>query len=169
MPLSSTFSRGIMVLVSALLSVSAHAADKAAAPTHRIVVYYLHHTFRCASCNSIESLTKAAVLGGMGENSRHETKLEVPAPFPELSRDGCLSFEPVNVDEDNNKHFLADFATKGKIPVVVEFSGGKIVRHTCLDQVWELLTDNKALVAYVQAAVKDYADRLAATPTTKQE
>ena len=31
-------------------------------PDHRVVVYYLHNTFRCSSCNSIGDLTRAAVM-----------------------------------------------------------------------------------------------------------
>ena len=30
-------------------------------PDYRVVVYYLHNTFRCSSCNSIGDLTQAAV------------------------------------------------------------------------------------------------------------
>ncbi len=137
------------------------AAPTKATPSHRIQVYYLHNTFRCFSCNSIGDLTQAAVLGGVVENPATGEKSTIKPAFPKLVQQGKLSFAAVNVDDSENHHFLADFHTRSKFPVVVEIKDGKITRYKVLDKVWTLLHGPKnKFISYIQKNVSDFTKRL---------
>ena len=140
---------GILTLVSAF----ACAADQ---PGRVVTVYYLHNTWRCLSCNSIESLTRAAVLGGKGENTKVKATVEVQSPFAELVKAGGLTFQAINVDPPENQHYLADFKARAKFPVIVETVDGKVVRTKLLDEVWDRLGDSAGLVKYVQDEVQAF-------------
>ena len=133
-------------------------AKTVALPNHAIVVYYPCNTFRCDSCNAMESLTKAAVLGGQVTNDKTKTDIDVKAPYPELVKAGTLRFESINVDEAPNKQFLETYQTESKLPVIAEIKNGKPVRFTVMPKVWDLLEDDKAFVAYLQKELKGYAD-----------
>ena len=138
------------------------AADSAeTAPSHRIQVYYLHNTFRCFSCNSIGDLTQAAVLGGVVENPATGEKNTIKPAFQGLIEQGKLSFAAVNVDDSENHHFLADFHTRSKFPVVVEIKDGKIARYKVLDKVWTLLHGPQdKFISYIQKNVSDFTKGL---------
>lgn len=126
-------------------------------PDHRVVVYYLHNTFRCSSCNSIGDLTQAAVMGGEVENLYTGEKSRVKPAFQDLIDQGKLSFSLINVDEPENHHFLQNFQTSSKFPVIVEMKDGKILRYKVLHQVWKLLQEkNDLFISYVQENVKAF-------------
>jgi predicted RNA-binding protein len=135
-----------------LLAVGAMADD-----ARKITVYYLHNTWRCYSCNSIESLTRAAVFGGKGENTKFRGEIDVTCPFPEMVKAGTLVFQSVNIDLDENKHLLEDFKAKAKYPVLVETKGDKVVRSKMLGKVWDLLGNNAEFVKYVQTELRAFA------------
>ena len=130
---------------------------------HKIVVYYFCNTFRCLSCNAIESLTKAAVLGGKAENGKTKVNTDVAAPFAELIKAGTIEFKSVNIDEETNKHFLTDFNTDAKLPVIAEIKDGTVVRFKVMPNVWKLLDDDDAFIAYIQEGLKEYANSMATT------
>ena len=123
-----------------------------------IVVYYFCNTFRCPSCNSIESLTKAAVLGGEAINQKTQKKLKVNAPYPNLVKSRKIKFITINVDKKENEKYLIDFKTTAKLPVIVEMQGKKVLRYKIMNRVWKLLADNAAFVKYVQDELKEYAE-----------
>ena len=125
---------------------------------HKIVVYYLCNTFRCEACNGLESMVKAAALGGKAENGQTKVTTDVTSPYPDLVTSGKLVFKSVNVDEELNKHLLTDFDTDSKLPVIAEIKDGKVLRFKIMKNVWKLLDDDKAFIAYIQDGLKEYAD-----------
>ena len=126
-------------------------------PAHRVVVYYLHNTFRCSSCNTIGDLTQAAVLGREVENLATGEKSSVAPVFQDLLDQGKLSFSLVNVDQPENHHFLQNFQTSSKFPVIVEMRDGKVHKFRVLDQVWKLLEQkNDQFIRYVQENVRGF-------------
>jgi len=130
-------------------------------PDHRVVVYYLHNTFRCSSCNSIGDLTQAAVIGGEVENLNTGEKSRVEPAFQDLIEQGKLSFTLVNVDEPGNHHFLQNFQTSSKFPVIAEIKDGEILRFKVLDRVWRLLEgENSRFISYIQQNVHDFFKNL---------
>jgi hypothetical protein len=140
----------VVVLAGATPAAEGEAEEPSSKPAHRVVVYYLHNTFRCAACNSMESMTRAAVLGGTGENSKAGADIEVESPFAEAIEAGLLSFASVNIDAEENKPLLTTLEKNVKIPVVAELQGEEIVAFTPLKEAWSHLTDNEVFVDYVQ-------------------
>ncbi len=154
--------RTFMVFIVAALGLGTNlpATQGAETPTRRVVVFYFHNTWRCPSCNTLENLTKAAVLGEPGENMLSGDKVAPEKIFAPLVADGRLSFQSVNLDEGDNEKLLAAYQTKPKLPVLVEFEGESVKRTETLDQTWKLLPQSEKLVAYVQARVKAFVQPL---------
>lgn len=121
-------------------------AVEAASGPSRISVFYLFNTFRCATCQKVEALTKEAVLGTPEE----------PSPFADEIASGKMTFENLNIEDEQHEHFLADFAVQAKIPVIAEMSGDRIVRFTILDQAWFLFDDKPRYLAYVRDGIEAF-------------
>lgn len=124
----------------------------------KYVVYYFYQNFRCYSCNAIEEMTKKSLTGGKIE-LRNGSKFDVPAnKFAFNIKSGNLSFESLNSDKAENKHFLTDFKTRSKYPVMAEIKDGKVVRYEVLKDVWSLLKqgDAKTFVDYIQSSLQDF-------------
>jgi len=131
------------------------------APSHHIKIYYLHNTFRCFSCNHIGDLTRTAVLGGEVENPKTGEKNTIAPIFQDLIAQGKMSFTAVNVDDSENRHFLQDFHTRSKFPVIAEIKDGKVVRYKVLNEVWNLLHGPQdKFISYIQKNVKDFSKDL---------
>lgn len=121
-----------------------------------IIVYYLHNTFRCVSCNTIEGLTKVAVLGGEYKNEKNGQIVNVKPQYKELIEKKQLVFIPVNVDKKENKHFLKDFKADAKYPVLTELSDGMIIKYKVLEDVWDLMDENEKFVKYIHLNLNEY-------------
>jgi hypothetical protein len=159
-----------LLLLCAFAAASCAAAEEArdtpAKPAHRLVVYYLHNTWRCPGCNSVESLSKAAILGGRGENTKANTEIDVESPFREEVNSGLLSFESVNIDLKENKALLETLEGNLKIPVVAEVKDENIIAFTPLKEAWSHLGDNKAFVQYVREGTAPVVKKLRAASET---
>jgi hypothetical protein len=120
------------------------AAPSAAAPApanpDRLVAYYFHGNARCASCMKIEAYSRAAIEEG----------------FPAELKDGRLSFEVVNIEEPENRHFIRDYALVTKSLVLVLKDRGREVRFKNLNLVWQLLGSRDEFKAYVQREVRGF-------------
>jgi len=115
-----------------------YAGQHKKAGDHSVVVYYFHSTNRCYSCTRIEKLTYLAVADGFEQ---------------ELS-DGRVKFSALNVDREENKHFIKDYKLYTKSVVVSNVARGKVKRWKNLQKVWELLRDDQAFKDYVQKEVR---------------
>jgi hypothetical protein len=129
---------------------------KIALPANRIDVYYLHNTFRCLSCNTIENLTKAAIFGGKAKNTKYKTEIDVRPIYKDKIDKRLITFKSVNIDEKENKHLLKDLKAEAKYPVLVEIKNGKIVKSKVLDDAWDLMDNNKKLVEYIQKNLNEF-------------
>jgi thiol-disulfide isomerase/thioredoxin len=139
------FARAWMLL--ALLALLAPAVVEAADPPvaeNRIVVYYFHTTYRCASCKKIEAYTEEAVKDA----------------FSEEIKQGRLVWRMINTDEKANKHFLKDYQLYTKSVIVAEEIGGKQERWKNLPKVWELLGDRPGFLLYIQEETEAYIAEL---------
>lgn len=94
-----------------------------------LTVYYFHGNQRCMTCNKIEELAKAAILG----------------KFAAEIADGRVAFRSVNVEEPANEHFIKDFDLASR--TVVMAKGGKYEKF---DAVWTLVRDPQKLTGYIQ-------------------
>lgn len=114
----------------------------ASADGRKVVVYYLHTTYRCLSCYRIENWTEAAVR----------------EDFPEETTAGLLEWKVLNVEEPGNEHFVKDYQLFTKSVVLSEVRGGREVRWKRLDRVWDLLGDEAAFRRYVDHEIREFLD-----------
>jgi len=138
-----------------IVSVNAAGRNKVL-PKDRIDVYYLHNTFRCLSCNTIESLTKAAIFGGKGVNQKYKNSIEVKPVYKDQVAKNLITFNSVNIDEKKNKHLLKDLKAESKFPVLVKIKNGKVVKTELLDEVWDLMGDNQKFIEYIQQKLNEF-------------
>ncbi len=108
-----------------------------AAGGDKVVVYYLHATFRCVTCNLIES---------MGEEL-------VRTEFAEAVRASRLEWRAVNFQEDDE--LATRYQVGGNLIVVARFRDGKEVESRRLDRVMELAGKREEFQAYVRAAIRE--------------
>lgn len=142
----------VLAVLSTLVAIfGAGAAEKA--PAEQFVVYYPHSTFRCYSCNMIESLTKAAIEGGKlsGENGKEITVDN--SLVADLVKSQTLVFRSVNIDEPEQATLLSELKTKAKMPALAKVVNSKIVVAQPLDQSWKLLSQPEDFLKYVQEEI----------------
>lgn len=98
----------------------------------KTIVYYLHPTFRCLACNTVEAVGEQIVSQEHAE--------EVAA--------GSMEWRPVNFQEDER---LAEYyKVAGNMIVVARFKDGQEVESRRLDRVLELANDRQQLSEYIR-------------------
>jgi hypothetical protein len=126
------------LVAGALIVVSPVSADETsaevAAPTDGVVAFYFHGNVRCATCRKIEAYADEAIHTG----------------FAKALEDGTLTWSVVNIDEEENKHFVEDFQLTTRSVVLAEYRDGQLIRHENLDKVWQLVRSQQDFVDYVQ-------------------
>jgi hypothetical protein len=80
----------------------------------------------------------------------------IETKFKDELQNGTLQWKTVNTDESANEHFVKDFALVSSSLVVVEMSGGDVVRHDVLQDAWTLVRDEPRFKQYVQKSVHEY-------------
>ncbi len=112
------------------------------APADGIVFYYFHGYRRCPTCNAIERYSYEAVRSN----------------FDEELKNGTLRLETINVEIQENRHFINEFQIHSSGPVIVEYMKGKVVRFKALDQVWLLVRDKDSFQNYVTEEIKRFKE-----------
>jgi hypothetical protein len=113
-----------------------------APPVRRIVAMYFHGDVRCVTCRKVEAYAKEAVETG----------------FAEQLAAGVVEFRAVNVDREENRHFIQDYQLTNKSVVVADEVDGSVKRWVKLDNVWALVGNHDAYLVYVQDAVRAYVE-----------
>lgn len=106
----------------------------------RVIAYYFHTNYRCATCRKLEAYSHAAI----------------EAAFPEELESGRLVWRLVNLEEKGNEHFIKAYQLYTKALVVVEEAKGQQKRWKNLEEIWELVTQKEKFYAYVQNEVRIY-------------
>ncbi|HEX5132771.1 MAG TPA: nitrophenyl compound nitroreductase subunit ArsF family protein [Candidatus Krumholzibacteria bacterium] len=132
-----------LLLALLLVPVATHASDPQIA-ANRIVVYYFHTTYRCASCQKIEAYTHEAVA----------------TSFAADIEKGRVVWKLVNTDEKPNAHFVKDYKLYTKSVVLSEEINGEQQRWKNLPRVWELLGDKPGFLLYIQEETAAYLTEL---------
>ncbi len=138
-----------ILLVFALISLGFALGKHAAKPSsqgsnlpngngHQVAVYYLHSTFRCATCNSIEKMTKE--LLDQSYSSR-------------LADESMQWFE---IDFQENEAIARQFEVVASCVVVAEMKDGTVIDYSRLDDVWTLINDPDAFKRYISEAIDGY-------------
>lgn len=116
-------------------------ADAQGAPTvageDKVVVYYMHATFRCVTCNLVESTGEELIR----------------TEFADAVKTGRLEWRPVNYQE--NEDLGKRYNVGGNMIVVAKFVGGKEIANKRLDRVMELASKRDEFMAYVRSAVQE--------------
>jgi hypothetical protein len=113
-------------------------APPSGAAGDRVIVYYVHTTFRCVTCNEIERLAKALV----------ETE------FAGELRAGRIEWKAVNFQQD--EALAKRYEVASSCVVVVKMRGGKEAGYQRLDEVWTHYQDPPSFNAYVGGAIRRY-------------
>ncbi len=111
--------------------------------TVSVKAYYFHRTQRCKTCYAIEADTKKALKTG----------------FPKEMAQGIITWQAVNIDQEDNKHFEKDFDLMFSSVILVKYKNGKPVEWKNLQKVWELVWKGSAFEEYVQKEMKAYLER----------
>lgn len=111
-------------------------AASAPKPANRVVVYYMHRTFRCFSCLWIENTTRQTL---------QET-------FPSELASGRLEFQIA--DYWTNQDLAKRYGVQTVSVVVVNVAEGREVSHQTLEKVWDLKMKNDEFRAYIAEAVR---------------
>jgi hypothetical protein len=113
-------------------------AAPTAATGKQVVVYYMHQTFRCVTCNKIEAMTEDLV------------KTE----FAGAMQSGRLQFRCADFQED--EALARRYNVASSSVVVVEVHDGKDVAFKRLDDVWTQVDKPAEFRAYVGGAIREY-------------
>ncbi len=128
------------VFVSVGFSLGRHSAKPTQAAAsyaeaRTVVVYYLHSTFRCSTCNTIEKMTRALL------DKQYKAELA----------DGGMVFREVDFQAD--EALAKQFGVVASCVVVAAVKDGKAVAFQRLDEVWTLMKDPVAFDKYLNDAI----------------
>ncbi|MFO8011803.1 MAG: nitrophenyl compound nitroreductase subunit ArsF family protein [Phycisphaerae bacterium] len=103
---------------------------------NRVVLYYMHPTLRCVTCNEME-----------------KTILDlVRTEFAEPLAEGRLRWKEVNFEENEALARRYNVATSSL--VVVRFREGRETDHQTLEEIWTLKDEPGDLRAFVREAIR---------------
>lgn len=103
----------------------------------KVIVYYAHTTFRCVTCNTIESLAKQTL------ESRFSDELGT----------GVVEWRVANFQED--ERFAKRFEIVSSCVVVVGMKGNDETGFRRLDEVWTKVNDPAAFEKYLGGAIHE--------------
>lgn len=121
---------------------SAATGADADTPAEKLRVHYLHATFRCVTCNTIEKMTRE-LLGSQ---------------FAAALGDGRIEW--VEADFQENETLARRFDVVASCVVVARMRGETVLDYQRLDGVWTLLGKPDQFNAYVGDAIRGYLAEL---------
>ncbi len=106
----------------------------------KVIVYYMHATFRCFSCNTIETMANAVV-----END-----------FADALADGRIEWRTVNFNE--NVAMAQRYGVSAPTVVLVKMRGDEHIDANRLDEVWTKNNNPEAFKQYIKENIDAYLD-----------
>jgi hypothetical protein len=125
----------LLIIVAGCLTSICHAESNS-----KVVAYYFHGNFRCATCHGIENYTKEAI-----DNN-----------FQKELKSGQLEFKAVNTEKPKNRHYVKDYNLYTKSVVLSLVKNGKEVKFKNLEKVWEYVRNKKKFESYIQKETTAY-------------
>lgn len=101
----------------------------------KVVVYYLHATIRCVTCNAIEAMTDELIR----------------TEFADAIASGRLEWKRVDYLQD--EQLASRYNVGGNMVVVARFQDGKEVQAKRLNKVMDLANDRAKFMDYVRSAI----------------
>ena len=108
--------------------------------TGKVIVYYFHGNFRCASCRKIEAWTRDAVKSA----------------FAKEIEQGRIEWGPVNIDKPGNEHFVREYRLYTKSVILAKFKDGNRTQYKNLEKIWRLLHSRSDFEAYVSGEITSF-------------
>jgi len=108
----------------------------------KVIAYYFHGNYRCASCTKLEKYSRDAIT----------------MYFDKEIKQGFLSFKTVNTDLSENKHFLQDYQLYTKSLVLIAVKNNKTLKWKNLDKTWQHLNNKDDFYKYVQTETKKFLE-----------
>jgi len=130
------FALGKEVTLRRLQSAGPPGESAAPSAADRVVLYYMHPTFRCMTCNEMEKSILEVVRG----------------EFAEPLSQGRLEWKEVNFEEDEALARRYNVATSSL--VVVHSRNGRDTDHKTLEEIWTLKDQPDDLKALVREAIR---------------
>jgi hypothetical protein len=121
--------------------------SQAATATDRVVVYYFHGKARCRTCLGIQASIEKTIAERFGAETASS----------------ALSFQEVNIDAPENKHFIQEFNLSSSSMVVTANKGKSMLKWENCDKVWEHAHDPIALADYTEKQIRTYLDMVKRT------
>ena len=125
-----------VLAVAAAISAGSFAFAQSS-PQVKVIAYYFHGSFRCATCTNMEKYSKEAI----------------EANFKDALTSGKLEFKAVNVEDRGNEHFVNDYKLYTKSLILSLVKDGKEVKSKNLDKIWELARNKQNFIEYVTVEV----------------
>ena len=132
---------------NSFLIISANAADNvtakkapAAQSKSFIAAYYFHGNFRCMTCRKMEQYSREAI----------------EQYFAAQIKSGAVVFQPINIDETENQHFVQDYQLVTRSLVLVKYENGKQTTWKNLPAIWQKVGDQQAFFEYVKSEIAAY-------------
>lgn len=118
--------------------------DSVSVAPDKLTIYYFHTNYRCWTCKQFEKLTREVL-------EEH---------YADKMADGVVDLKAVNVDNEENKHFVADYRLVTKSIVLSLEENGKELEWKNLDKIWTLVRDADRFKDYVRQGVDDYLRKI---------
>ncbi|WFB36211.1 nitrophenyl compound nitroreductase subunit ArsF family protein [Kiritimatiellota bacterium B12222] len=106
----------------------------------QVAVYYLHSSFRCITCNTIEEMTRNLLDHAYASPLAEQTLLWR------------------EVDFQTNEALAKQFDVIASCVVVAHLNNGQVTEYQRLDEVWTLMKDPQAFNQYISQAIDTYLE-----------
>ena len=110
------------VFIICFLALNVFLVTTGIASEAKVIAYYFHGNFRCATFTTMEDYSRQAI----------ETN------FKDELDSGKLEFRAINVEESENEHFADYYQLYTKSLILSFVKDGKEIKSKNLDQIWQL-------------------------------
>ncbi|MCK5072803.1 MAG: hypothetical protein KAQ98_05200 [Bacteriovoracaceae bacterium] len=110
----------------------------------QIDAFYFHTTSRCYSCELMEKYINEA----LDEN------------FSVQMKKGVLNFQAINVDRQENRHYIQDYKLFTKSFILSMKKNGNEDKWFNCEKIWNLVRDKNMFKRYIKKEVKKYLEEI---------
>lgn len=109
----------------------------------QFIVYYFYGDVRCATCHKLESYAKETL----------------DTYFADELADGKIRWQPVNVEQPQNAHFIKDYQLVTKSVVVSKIQQGEQTDWQNLDRIWQEVGNKQGYIEYVRGEIAKFIEK----------
>ncbi len=110
----------------------------------KLVVYYLHTNYRCATCSKFESLTKDVL----------------ERDFKGVVDKGKVEFKMINIEDESNKHYVDEYKIVTKTLILSLEEKELELQWKNLDKIWTLVDDDEKFKNYVREEINIFLNQI---------